>query len=545
MLRDSAEQKRRETVFLIVLLMAFLSGILKPIRAHLYDIPALLYCGLIIAWSLSIRRRVVQRSVRRLLTFASVLMVVLFCLRICRGSLLFGLPGLQRYAWYAYYIPLCLIPMTGFRAALRVSRDETGRPLPFSRTLWVAGAALSLLFLTNDLHGLAFRFAGGNSNAYDYGPAYYLLVVWALVMSLATLILLLRCCRISAVRRLWYVPAGVMAVGIVLLSAYFVCGGSPTISGVKLYQLHEAVCFLFIGTFESCIRIGLLPVNSGYELLFDHSHINAVIRSDEGRDIFVSQSYTPVTEADGFRMQSAPIRGGSVSWADDLRDAAALNERLESVTQELEDENGLIREENAIRAERISYETKNRLYDRIAEALRPQAERMQTLFSGAGEDEGIFRQKLLQAAVLGAYIKRRGNLILNAEEHPRLSSSELGLAIRESFEYLALSDKTVELREEGGAMLPAALVLLAYELFETVLEGSYDKAAAFDVLLRRESGDVPHFSFTMAFDHPKIPVAADWQRDRLAALGAKLACMVRDETAFVMLTAEAGEGDDL
>ena len=90
-------------------------------------------------------------------------------------------------------------------------------------------------------------------------------------------------------------------------------------------------------------------------------------------------------------------------------------------------------------------------------------------------------------------------------------------------------------------MLPAALVLLAYELFETAVENSYEEASVFDMLLRRDPGGEPLFSFTMAFDNPWIPVDADWQRDRLEALGAKLDCVLRDETAYVVLTAKTVE----
>jgi len=532
-------ENRRTAIFLAFFVLAVFSNLFPPIREHLYDIPALLYCALVISWSLSIRRRVVQRSIRMLLTASSVLMVLLFCFRICRYTLLTNLPALREYAWYAYYIPLCLIPLTGFLSALRVSRDDPDGPLRATLPLWIAGAVLSLLFMTNGIHGLAFRFTDAEHSSYSHGSLYWVLVVWALFLCLATLVILLRCCRIRASRNLWYIPAGIMAAGIALLVVYFICGGSPQINGMKLYQLHEAVCFLFIGSIESCIRVGLLPVNTDYEMLFDRSHINAVIRSDDGEAVFVSQNYTPVS--DGFRIQERPISGGSVSWAEDLRDVTALNERLESVTQELEGENELIRQENEIRAERISYETKNRLYDRISEDLRPQAEKMQALLSAASDSGEVFPEYLPKIAVLGAYIKRRGNLILNAEESGMLSFGELALAIRESFEYLTLSGKTAELRSEGAAMLPAPLCLLAYELFETALEGSFDSLNACDAVIETASES---FAIKLALDAPEIPVLPDRLTEKADALGASFDAETRDDTVYITLSAALPAGKE-
>ena len=539
MTERSRTENRRTASFLVLFGLAAFSNLFLPIRQHLYDVPALLYCALIMSWSLSIQRRVVHTHIRRLLLAASVLMVLLFFFRICRYSLFYDLPVLPEYAWYAYYTPLCLLPLTGFLSALRVSGDDPDGPLRPALPLWVTGASLSLLFMTNNLHALAFRFADETHGSYSYGPLYWVFILWALFLCLATLVILLRCCRIRASKNLWYVPAGIMAVGIALLAAYFLCGGSPQIHGMKLYQLHEAVCFLFIGSIESCIGVGLLPVNSDYEMLFDRSHINAVIRSDDGGTVIASQNYAPVSE--GFRVKEKPITGGTVSWAEDLRDVTALNEKLESLTQELEEENELIRQEKDIRAERISYETKNRLYDRISEDLRPQTETMQAMLSAAAGSKDAFAAYLPKIAVLGAYIKRRANLILNAEGSGMLSSDELALAIRESFEYLELSEKTAELRFEGEVKLPAPLCLLAYEIFESVLMDSFDAFSTCDALIDARS---EHFALQLALDAPDLPALPKRCRERLSAFGASLGTEMRDDTVYITLSASLPAGKE-
>ena len=172
MLKLSPAQRHKYLAFFAVLVLAELSSVVPAVRNRFYDIPSIFYCGLIMAWSLSIRRRVVRRRIRYMLTAGTVLMGLLFGLRMCRYSLLYGLPEVQELFWFAYYVPFCLIPLTAFFAAECVFRDDPERSLAFSKPLWAAGAVLSALFLTNGWHQLAFRFSDASHSDYSYGPLY-------------------------------------------------------------------------------------------------------------------------------------------------------------------------------------------------------------------------------------------------------------------------------------------------------------------------------------------------------------------------------------
>ena len=107
--------------------------------------------------------------------------------------------------------------------------------------------------------------------------------------------------------------------------------------------------------------------------------------------------------------------------------------------------------------------------------------------------------------------------------------------------YEALSGKTAELRSEGAAMLPAPLCLLAYELFETALEGSFDSLTACDALIEASSES---FALKLALDAPEIPVLPDRLTEKADALGASLDAETRDDTVYITLSAALPAGKE-
>ena len=133
--------------------------------------------------------------------------------------------------------------------------------------------------------------------------------------------------------------------------------------------MQEAYCFTFITGFESVIQIRLIPANSGLSKLFMQSGLNAEIYDGFGNIILSSKTGAEEPPVSDLVVRKEPICGGSVMWKDDLSAINKLNRDIEEVTEELEGENDLIIQENEIRAERVRFETKNRLYDSIAMAV--------------------------------------------------------------------------------------------------------------------------------------------------------------------------------
>ena len=61
---------------------------------------SIIYMGIIITWGVSVRRRVLNRSVRRYLMAIAALLLFWFGIRTCKFLFLEGIPALQYYCWY-------------------------------------------------------------------------------------------------------------------------------------------------------------------------------------------------------------------------------------------------------------------------------------------------------------------------------------------------------------------------------------------------------------------------------------------------------------
>ncbi len=317
----------------------------------------------------------------------------------------------------------------------------------------------------------------------------------------------------------------------VLLIWYLIAGGAPKISGHKLFQLQEAYCFPFIAGFESIILIGMCPANSGYERLFDSAVISACIYDSSGKPRLSGSEWVPMGQDDDHRIRRESVSGGYVTWIEDLSAINRLNLEIEDITEELEEENDLIRQENEIRAERVSYETKNRLYNRIATAVRTRAVNVNELLNRQTENEEEFHDNLVYALVLSAYIKRMGNLMLITDGQKSLSTGELMLSIGESMDYIRLGEIVCDIQGQTDCETESALLLLAYELFECAVEDVWPN---FNSLLVRFDAK-EHFSMTIALDGRAEAVSEKWKDKEIQNAGGKLSVEYEDETYYIRL----------
>lgn len=501
---------------------------------HIYTLQTLIHCALITGWAMSVKRRILHPGVRRLLIASAVAMLALFVLRMCRFVYLEDDPFLSMHLWYAYYLPMTLSPMLLFFASMRVG---TERRTDAQRNVTAAFCAVGLFFcaavMTNDLHGRMFVIPDFSfPNKYTHGALYYAVVLWIAFLILGSFAILMRKCRLSVIRSLWYVPMIVMIIGMLPITLYFLNGNSALrVNGAPLYHLQEAFCFMLILCAEGFIRIGLIPSNTGYETLFSAASVQMRIESTDGR-VLPGSSLSVMREDEDHRLRRAEISGGSVLWMEDVSHINRLNREIGALTEELEDENELIRRENDLRAEWTDVETKRRLYDMIAREVRGEVLSVTGLI-GEEADDPQLAARLGLACTKGAFIKRMSNLMLIANAEGALNIRELGMSVRESFEYLTLSGHTCDLIERGEEhLLPSSLVLFAYRLFETLIENTYDTTYAVSVVLE---GGASSFEMRILMDAEDIEFDAGSFSDELSALGAMLTIRREDETTCLSL----------
>lgn len=435
-------------------------------------------CVMLICWAISVNIRIIMVQTKRCLILISVFLMLLFILRACRWNFFENDPLAERYLWYMYYIPFVAVPALSFHAAVRTGTDPAS-PLDLSvKIMWAVAAIILTACLTNDLHGCLLDFHADGS--YDHGVVYYVLVTFAVCLTLSSLVILARKCQLSLCRRQMYIPAILCGIGFVMLIIYNVCDGAPIISGIKLFNIQEVYVLIFLGFWEGCIIIGLLPSNTDYGALFHLSHLSARLITNDGKVRFTSANSigSPDTISNKYIVRrSQPITGGRITWNEDLSTIILLNKELADTNARIEEENDLIEEETRIQAEYTKYETLNRLYDLIADHCRDQAEKLERVLS----DGYDFEDNIVEYLLLGTYVKRSANLMLLGSSGLLLPIEELCLAVHESFECMSMTGSDCVLKKANGKKAPSDLVISAYDLFEAVAEAVCGRCSVISV----------------------------------------------------------------
>lgn len=481
MLHMSRLERKYSIAFIIAFLIIVLANIFLHFSSYITGLSSILYCFFIIAWASTVAWRIVHKIIRRNIIAIAASLFLLFAIRFGRYDLFKNSPLISRYLWYFYYFPYIAMPMMSLSAASNVGKGENEKMSPILKAEWVISGLLILGALTNDLHHFVLRLVDENdiNTPARYNWLYYVILTWAFAITLSSYILLIKRCRLSQCRQYWYIPVIYSSIGIIFLIIYVACGESPVISGIKLYNIQEAYVVLFIGLWEGCIKIGLIPSNTGYNALFERSGINAVLKNTEGEEVFRSGEYSDTTDKEDYMIKNCKIKGGSVTWSEDVSAINRINSALEEATEQIEAENDLIDEENRVAAEKARYETQNRLYDNITKHTYSQLLEIDEALNET--DEFDLRMKF--CLLLGTYVKRCSNLMLIADNCPYISTNELYLSINESFEFMEFLGIESELMQGAERSLPAAQIIAAYDVFEAVIESALETISACSIMI--------------------------------------------------------------
>ena len=269
-------------------------------------------------------------------------------------------------------------------------------------------------------------------------------------------------------------------------------------------DMTAALCLLFALIIESCIQCGLIPSNTGYAQLFAASTISAQITDQSGKCIYQSQDseciapeivrqvvQCPIMLENGIRLSGKPILGGYVLWKENLSELQEIVRELEDRKEELKDAN-LIEEENLRTKRKVEkLSVKNQLYDKIQKQTARQSKLLTEFIEAYSmEEDENKREKILgKIVVIGAYIKRRSNLIFIAEQTVKFPIRELELCFRETIKNLewnhveaGFSTALDEIRSEDAMQI--------YDFFEAVIEESLEDLSAFTVNLKRREARI-------------------------------------------------------
>lgn len=446
----------------------------------------MIYIGLYMAWGVSVRKRVVQAQVRSYLTAVSVLTVFWFVVRSMKYYFVFE-PGITRYLWYLYYLPMLFIPLLAVYVSVSLGKPERFQLPKWSLLLYIPTMFCLLLVLTNDFHQLVFAFPEGKEwtdNNMNYAFGYYFVLGWEIICALAAFVIMLIKCRHS--QRKKYLPFLLLTASIVYALIY--------VSGVEWLRMiggdiTAAQCLMFTGILECCIQCGLIQTNTGYKSLFEAGSIGAQI-VDTDYDTRYASSNAPKLTADMMRsaqrdaamldnntlLKSSRINGGYVLWLEDISDIAALLKELEENKETIAESNLLEQENYRTKLKINTLQEKNRLYDLLQDQTAHQIDLLDSLFAQYNTETNYEKRRSLLAkiAVIGAYIKRRGNLMFIGEKSATTDTAELSLCLEESFANLELMGVECAIDIPSNKKIDTTDAIRVYDFFESVTEAAID-----------------------------------------------------------------------
>ena len=448
---------------------------------------SLIYIALYIGWGISVSKRIIQVQVRHYLIAVSCLMVFWFVIR-STNYFFTADAGIERQLWYWYYLPMLFIPLFSLFVAISLGKPANAK---LSKTvmllLYIPTVLCLLLVLTNDFHQLVFSFPEGEvwtDDNMSYAFGYYFVIGWEIICALAAFVIMLIKCRLS--QRKKYLPFLLLACSIGYALIY--------ITGVKWMKLicgdiTAAQCLMFTGILECCIQCGLIQTNTGYKALFEAGSIGAQIVDTDRNTRYASSNASDLT-ADMMRsaergaimldnhtlLRSSKIDGGYVLWQEDITDLTALLEKLEENRKTISESNYVEQENYKTKVKINTVREKNRLYDRLQAQTAHQIELLDQLLTQyeAESDPEIRRSLLAKAAVIGAYIKRRGNLMFIGEKSNVTDTAELSACLDESFANLELMGVECAIDIPGKYSIYTPDAIRVYDFFEAVTEAAMD-----------------------------------------------------------------------
>ncbi|MGN0503274.1 MAG: histidine kinase N-terminal 7TM domain-containing protein [Ruminococcus sp.] len=503
-------------------------------------------------WIYQLQRRLVQPDVRRNLTLCALMMIFWMMLRTIKYEFLPDGSFAVRYAWYLYYIPQTFCVLMMFFSVLHIGRPQN-RPISrLWKLLYMPAVIITLGILTNDLHQLAFRFPDGfaswSDSDYTYGPFYYLSILWIAVLFVSILIIVFVRCAVPENRRKIWLPMIPLILAVIYCFSYFFDEVGLL---VRTFKMPEFMCFIFAAFMECLISVYLIPSNDSYGDFWNASSIGAGIMDNNGVIRYKSEQSVPVTEEQirnaekntvflncgRVLLKSHAVHGGFGYWTKDISEINRLNCELADLGDVLTEENAMLDAENKLAEERIRIEQQSKLYDDIAKSVSPQLDKISMLIDKPAKNDENFELKMKYACVLYAYIKRLSNMLLLFHQNEFIPSGELCLAITESLEYVRLCGIKAHFDNCREVDLKGEYALLAYEVFESVLETGIPKA---DAMLVNLEISADFLNLRIEMNNPNEIISKDFMKDKISALGATLETETEQTTEYVSLVLPFG-----
>lgn len=506
------------------------------------------YIGALFQWLISIRRRFIQKDMRRYLIIAVFLMILLLAERFVKYEYAETESTFCRLLWYAYYVSFTMIPVLLFLTSLHVGKTNQDVIDRRWKLIIVPAIVVIVGIMTNDIHQLAFRFNPGMVNwptEYSRGILYYLSVIISGIALTGIVVVVFKNGLKKNVAKHMWLPIVVALVGILYAFSY-TSTLDQTSKGLlqRMYEFPEFACFFFMAFFESLIIMRLIPSNSGHETFFMVSSLRAGLTDNDYKICLKSEEWNTPSVAAIKRAERRPmyldddkailrcqsVSGGHFYWMEDVAELIKVNEYLSETCDYLEEEQVMLNETVKLEESRKSTAEQNRLYDMVSKRLQPQLDNMAVILDHLSADEETFKEQMRYVGILGAYIKRRSNLLLLSGVNDTIDSGELALSVEELLSYVSLSKISCLADIDRNIMLDNEYALALFELLEKIIENAMPEMTALMMTFKANNRTKTVY---IEVAQPSQLFNKDEFEEHIASFGGDLSVEYEDNCEFV------------
>lgn len=497
-------------VVTVMLLIAYSCRIIGNSGYYVTEVGLLrsfIFISLFAAWDVSLYNRIIQARIRSYMSAIAFLMIFWFIIRTIKYFFISETvyPGVVRHLWYMYYLAMLYIPLLAVYVAMSIGKTEDSYLPKKAALLYIPTLFLFLLVITNDLHELVFTFPADASvwtdSDYSYGVGYYIVNAWMLFCALSMLYVMSKKRRIAESKKLIFIPC--IPIIALLLYLIFYSSGVSWLRFI-LGDVTAVICLMYAATLELCIQFGFIQANTNYMELFSASTAGAQI-TDKDYHVLLSSVAAKNVDTEtlartkdesimlegGVRLSGAPIKKGHVVWAEYMSPLLKVLEELQEAKENLEDSNKILEEEHALKKREAHIMEQDRLYNIIQHDTAHQICLMDAMIKQAETADSDEKRKLLQKMlVIGAYLKRRSNLVFLADKSSMLDANELVLTIGESLDNLEACGFSCGFRTELTEPVLAYQIIAMYDFFENVAERALDRICSIAVYAGKRDGSL-------------------------------------------------------
>ncbi|MDO5695822.1 MAG: histidine kinase N-terminal 7TM domain-containing protein [Eubacteriales bacterium] len=446
-----------------------------------YQMFPILFMILVIIWMGVSYYRVLQLDIRRWILTVGLLILGWVAMRYMRYQIEHD--GIvNRYSWYTHNMFQLALPIVLLWIALQLDGGIKRRTEKVVRTILIAlYLSFVTLILTNDIHLLVYRLDLSRPNPrsdYGYGPAFYVITFMTLLLLCIAIVILLKKGH-HGKRRFGQIATVMLTI---MLMAYVITYFQK-VPFIRDSDYVMTMSVFILAYMEIMMRSGVVPVNTLYRMMMEHSSLRMQMITDEGEvwletegalplpaDVCAkirAEDYKPLELGD-MMIYGRALQGGSVFWQENLTQLNQVRQTLYDNVQRLKEVNALLVREREFNARLMVDEEQRAFLAKLAEEIEVKTKR---LFRRI-ERFPYAEDKVLETAritILLCYIKRRCNLFFLEREEMSFSADNVNIYLDELAEFARYAKVNVLTRCGKSFALPVRQMTLFYDFLYEII----------------------------------------------------------------------------